>query len=456
MPGSTYYVDPQEGDDTHAGLSTDEPFRTTAGRAFTAGDTILFKRGSVCRGGLDACDGTEEGRITYGAYGEGDKPLFLGSVPVGEAGKWAEERPCLWRYAGGFETEVCNLVFDGGQSCARLRWAVDDLQRQGEWYYTAVGAGSHREGQGERPRCEDGVLYLYSEGNPAEAYGEIECVLWGQRRLAGGQRHILLENLQFANSGVHGFHSIRAESVTIRSCEFRCIGGGVWSKERRIRFGNAVEFWDGARDVVVEDCVFEDIYDAAVTHQGGPDSDVPERVHFRNNLFVSCGLSAYECRGPSAREIYFEHNTCVNAGGDFTMQGEPPPRQSEIYPQPINHHVFIWRMDDSGSMGRIFIRNNIFYQAPQGAAIYSIIHPPDEAHLVLDSNCYWQTEGTMLCRMNGENYTPADWARYRAACQQDAHSILADPAFVDVQAGDYGLRPNSPCPNAGRRATAAC
>ena len=119
----------------------------------------------------------------------------------------------------------------------------------------------------------------------------------------------------------------------IRDCDFRFIGGAVWHRERRIRFGNAIEFWDGANDITVEGCLFDNIYDSGVTHQGGETRNIPERPHFRNNLFIDCGLVAYECREPS-REVYFEHNTCFNAGSGFSMQGESPPRESDPYPQP--------------------------------------------------------------------------------------------------------------------------
>ncbi|MFH1005910.1 MAG: hypothetical protein V1800_00220 [Candidatus Latescibacterota bacterium] len=451
MAGQTYYVNPEDGDDANCGLTADQPFKTHAHRAFAAGDTVLFKRGSVCREGLHTCDGTDQGYITYGAYGKGNKPVFLGSVPADEPDRWIEERPSVWRYTSAFPSEVCNLVFSGGESCGHLRWQVANLQHQGEWHYTALGASTAPKGSADAPRCEDGVLYLYSSRNPARFYDSIECALWGRRRLVGGRRHIILEDLAFANSGVHCYQDSRVNHVIIRKCDFRFIGGAVWRKDRRIRFGNAVEFWDGVQDSLVEDCVFENIYDAGVTHQGSPESDVPERVHFRNNLFVHCGIGAYECRGPAAREIYFENNTCVHAGGDLSMQGEPSPRQSEIYPQPMGNHVFIWRIDWSNQMGPIYIRNNIFYEAPHSAAIYSIIDPEDERNLVIDHNCYWQTTGNTLCLLNGKTYRPADWPRYQAECRQDTHSLLADPKFINPEASDYRLRQDTPCPDAGRK-----
>jgi len=455
MPGQTWYIDPQSGNDANPGSSPDRPLRTYADRPFAPGDSVLFKRGGVIRDALRTREGSSDGFITYGAYGQGPKPRFLGSVAADDPDRWVKERPSIWRYKGTFTSEVCNLVFNDGQSCGHLRWQIDDLKHQGEWFYTALGAGAdsayQRKGQSAAPRCEDGVLYLYSQSNPARFYNSIECSLWGQRRLADGRRYVILQDLEFRNSGVHAYQDVRVDHVTIRRCDFRCIGGAVWSRQRRIRFGNAVEFWDGAVDCLVEDCVFHDIYDAGVTHQGGDTSGVPERVYFRNNLFVHCGIAPYECRGPAARDIYFENNTCIHAGGDLSMQGEPSPRQSEIYPQPMGHHVFIWRLDWPDQMGPIYIRNNIFHEAPHGAAVYSVASPEYERHFVIDHNDYCQTTGNMLFLLGGKTYRPSDWSAYQKETGQDAHSLLADPQFVNPQTGDYRLKPTSPCLTMGRR-----
>ena len=449
MIGQTYHIDPVAGDDANDGLAPSRPLKTYATREFTGGDTVLFKRGSVIRDAMHTRNGTEQAPITYGAYGEGDKPAFLGSVPAGDPAHWVEERPGLWRYTGTFPSEVCNLIFNNGQSCGNLRWRMEDLQQPGEWHYTGIGMSSAGEGaSGPAPRNR--VLYLCSPTNPGLAYASIECALWGQRRLVSGHHFVILENLSFRNAGVHAYQDFHAYQVVIRNCDFRFIGGAVWHRERRIRFGNAVEFWDGANDITVEGCLFDNIYDSGVTHQGGETRNIPERLYFRNNVFMDCGMSAYECREPS-QEVYFEHNTCVNAGGGFSMQGETPPRQSEIHPQPMGHHVFIWRIDPNTQPGYVYIRHNVFSEAPYGAAIYSVIDPSDERKFFLDHNDYWQTTGDLLIHMGGRSYQPAEFSRYQAECEQDRHSRVADPSFVDPAHGDYRLRDGSACVGMGRQ-----
>jgi hypothetical protein len=470
--GKTCYIDPAAGDDANDGLAPSRPFKTYATREFTGGDTVLFKRGSVVRDVLHTRSGAEGMPITYGAYGEGDKPAFLGSVRAGGPDEWVEERPSLWRYTGTFSSEVCNLIFNDGESCGILRWQIEDLRQPGDWHYTGIGTSSSAEAGQDR---RDGVLYLCSPINPGRAYAGIECALWGRRKLVGGQHDLVLENLCFRNAGVHGYQEFHTRNVVLRNCEFRHIGGAVWSLKHRIRFGNAVELWDGAGDVTVEGCVFDNIYDSGVTHQGGGTRNIPERIYFRDNLFVGCGLAAYECREPS-REVYFEYNTCIDGGGGFSMQGEVPPRRSDPYPQPVGYHVFIWMIDAGTQPGDVYIRHNIFCEG-HGAAISAIIAPPDERKFVIDHNAYWQPTDNLLIQFvrlvegktwaealtsmvatgqlplhqGGRSYRPSQFSRYQAECGQDEHSLVSRPLFVDEAGGDYRQREVSPCRDTGMR-----
>lgn len=129
------------------------------------------------------------------------------------------------------------------------------------------------------------------------------------------------------------------------------------------------------------------------------------------------------------------------------MQGEKPPRQSEIYPQPVGHHVFIWRIEPDTQPGNVFIRNNIFYETPYGTAIYSIISQNDERKFIFDRNCYWQTTGERLIYLGGKYYLPSEFESYQSELGQDADSILAKPLFT----ADYRQLSGSPGIGMGMR-----
>ena len=114
-------------------------------------------------------------------------------------------------------------------------------------------------------------------------------------------------------------------------------------------------------------------------------------------------MAALELRDIVATGFFFLDNECKNAGCGFAMLGESLPRRSEIWPQPMGHHVFLWRMEKSTENGRVEIRNNIFDMAPVGAAIYSIIAPEAEAQFVIDGNFYTPND-TLLARFGGKCY----------------------------------------------------
>ncbi len=81
--GSNYYVDSANGSDSNPGTSPDAPWKTLGpvnGRAFEAGDVVNFARGSTFSGGLViGSSGVEGNPITFQAYGDGARPVFVNS-----------------------------------------------------------------------------------------------------------------------------------------------------------------------------------------------------------------------------------------------------------------------------------------------------------------------------------------------------------------------------------------
>jgi len=129
-------------------------------------------------------------------------------------------------------------------------------------------------------------VYLYSEGNPAIVYNSIECAVV-YKRGANNLPNISVENLVFLN---HGMHCIAgdavSENIRIHNCEFINVGGCVWNAERRIRFGNAVEFWNHAENITITRCLFDNVYDSATSHQGNSDCHRGKNIHIDNNVFL--------------------------------------------------------------------------------------------------------------------------------------------------------------------------
>ena len=54
---------------------------------------------------------------------------------------------------------------------------------------------------------------------------------------------------------------------------------------RTTRYGNAIELWNGAKNVIIENNIIRDVYDAGITLQGLENSW--ENIDIRNNIIMS-------------------------------------------------------------------------------------------------------------------------------------------------------------------------
>ena len=104
-PGTTYYI-AEDGDDQATGTSESAPWQSVnkvvaainAGQ-IVRGDTILFKRGQTFYGQFTDLSGLQgEGRITFGAYGSGEKPRIMGYKVL--------NKPEAWKNIGGNQWQI--------------------------------------------------------------------------------------------------------------------------------------------------------------------------------------------------------------------------------------------------------------------------------------------------------------------------------------------------------------
>ncbi|MCX5644206.1 MAG: hypothetical protein NTZ17_05915 [Phycisphaerae bacterium] len=100
--GRTFFVSSASGDDGSDGLSPQSAWRSL-GKVNAAelrpGDKVLFQRGGSWRGTLVPRSGREEAPVTYGAYGDGARPLLLGSVSRNDPRDWHQEADNIWATA---------------------------------------------------------------------------------------------------------------------------------------------------------------------------------------------------------------------------------------------------------------------------------------------------------------------------------------------------------------------
>ena len=414
---ATYYIDNINGNDSFDGFSPEQPKKDYKIIDVKPGDTICFKRGSFYRTTLDIVGGAPEAPVTYTAYGKGNKPVFCISFDVSDEHCWIDQGNNIWKCNSNIVGDVANFVFNENDCDATLRWEREDLTCQGDFWDNCFGKHN-------AVFDENREILLYSEGNPALVYKHIECVAHHTREIAKQKNNIIIENIHFRNSGVHAMAG-QGRNVTIRNCIFMNIGGCVWDKNQKIRFGNGVEFWTYGEDILIENCYFQNIYDSCVTHQGPGNQTIPTRNFIcRNNFFDTYGMAAFEYRDKLPIASSFVNNICMNAGCGFAMLGEELPRYSEIWPQPMGHHIFLWRIPEATRGGGLKIRNNVFGNSPVGAAIYSIISAEAEAQIKINNNVYLSCNkitGNLINHFSGKDYS--DFKIYQQETGKDSNSM---------------------------------
>ncbi|MDD5570169.1 MAG: T9SS type A sorting domain-containing protein [Bacteroidales bacterium] len=323
---------------------------------------------------------------------------------------------------GLISIDVGNIIFNNESFCGIKMKTEAEVNAQGKFWYD-----------------QDNVtLKIYSISNPASFYSNIEIALTKHIIDENGKSYDTYENLDLRYGAAHGIGGGNTHHIRIKDMDISWIGGGylVGYGDGKVRYGNGVEFWSAAHDNIVERCVLNQVYDAALTHQGEVTSGYETyNIYFRNNI-VNNSEYSYELWGrpsnSSLHDIYFENNTCMNAGFGWGHSQRPDPNGT---------HLIFWGFVSQSN--NVYIRNNIFYESSDYSSRYD--NNFELTKVTIDYNCWYESSGP-VARIVSTNYDFAtQWTAYKTASGQDAHSIPADPLLNP----DYTLTNNSPCIDTG-------
>lgn len=303
IKGKVYYVS-TSGDDDNDGTTPETAIQSVAavgGLPLKEGDAVLFERGCIfrvfqpfyCQSG-----------ITYGSYGEGSKPMFLGSPknfatevwkPTKKRNVW--ETTYMYAYASG-------AFFDQGKEIGYMKSAIGDLTANTH-YFTDT---------------ENSSVYLYCDkGNPSNVWESIEFSQSGIRIEIPTKVHdVTIDNIclrYFGEGGIRGEYL--NHDVTVTNCEIGFVGG---SWHGAVRYGNAIELWTGGWNVNWSHNWIYQTFDSAVTPQSksGGDIVMMDNITISNNLFEfnNCDIEYWEQGSESGltpsrfKDWYMENNMC--------------------------------------------------------------------------------------------------------------------------------------------------
>lgn len=320
--------------------------------------------------------------------------------------------------------DVGNIILNDEESCGVKEQAEVDLDTQGDFWFDFDGW----------------ILKLYSTANPATYYSNIECAL-KQFIINGTKHYVIFDNLDLRYGG-RGMTNQSGHHQVYRSCYVSYIGGADQNEDYTIRYGNAFGFWVNNADVhnhLVEKCFIDNIYDAGISPQGGTGTYQVYDIYYFNNIISNCEYSYEQFYGVGVTVdgIYFENNTCTNAGGGWS--------HNQRWDGPMAKHIR-WGDHTNVTVSDVYIRNNIFDESTEN--IIGISTLADVNKMNLDYNCYYTTAGNLVnISIPGPDitYTLAQFSNWQTDYSQDTHSIASDPLLDS----DYRLLAGSPCIDAG-------
>lgn len=312
VSGNTYYVS-ADGSDTCLGTNENSTGSVEAlqNSLLNPGDMVLFKRGDIFRllRGIQTVEG-----VSYGAYGEGNKPTFYGSARNYAGADWQSVGEHLNRLdftlgeAGNIYFIKGNKIYSGCQKAE-----LSQLNSDGDFFHDS------------KNKC----IYVYSVTD-IKKYDSIEIA--HSMCAFTLKSNVTIQNLAVKYVGTFGMRGCEEggiNSVTINGCEIGWVGGTHHSGEN-VRFGNGIEFFMSAKDINVSNCYIYQAFDAGLTFQGAA-ADY-KNISFKNNLIETCTFNVeffsniYDWekdkvkKTGSYKNIEISHNIIRFAGCGWAME----------------------------------------------------------------------------------------------------------------------------------------
>ena len=378
--GRTFYVS-ASGSDEADGLSPATAWRSLAkvnDAILGFADTVRFCAGDIFRGHLEPQSGAPGQPIVYMSYGEGEKPVLEPSFDASSPEDWVKVGRKLWKCEKPSRSELGNVILNhGAKGCAFKVDSPDQLGRK-DLRFCWVR--------------EEGAVYMVSRRNPGKRFRSIELAE-KQHIIDETDCHdIVYDGLWLRYGAAHGIGGSGVRGITISGCDISWIGGSTLYIDeggRGVRYGNGIEFWSAAQDVLVENCRVWECYDAAITNQSNVDGVVQKNITYRGNEIWNSEYSyEYWQQGDGARteNILFENNVCRNAGYGWGHKQRWNPNAA---------HLMFY--DTTADTQGFVIRGNRFLRSKNvGIRLFNAWYPS----ITMEDN-EWSIPFHSLCRYHG-------------------------------------------------------
>lgn len=328
IKGNIYYVSEKHGNDANSGLSKNDAWQTleAVGKAeLKHGDAVIFERGGLYRTNICNVSG-----VTYGSYGEGEKPIICGSrTNFAKGNLWTliDKENHIWK--------LSMLLVDPGIIVYNAH--TRDVSCYGETTGRRILDSEETPGFEALKEAEDLCFYwgtpetvfdtfdhrsneyslfIKSVKDPNTDFCDIEIGEDIPNFRVGTSSDVTIDNLCFKFCGGHavsGHNNVK--NLTVTNCVFAWIGGSLLWKSTR--YGNAIEIFGGCDGYVTKNNWIYEIYDTGITFQyhfkdGDPHMDnivisdnVIERSYWLLEWWLSPDVKGAPC---SSKNILIENN----------------------------------------------------------------------------------------------------------------------------------------------------
>ena len=514
--GATYYVSFSDGADSDTGLtealawkyapSMSSSTGVSAGTTFSAGDSLLFKRGDeweVMGDPLNSVlSGTSAIQSVIGAYGTGDAPLFWGAALVGDA-SWSQVGGTAV-YSQAFATKPRVALDDNGELFTFKKFDTDIAT-------TALGAGEFTYDTDDEVSTFDIWVRMADDSDPDSATPNLRVATrdasaanWNPVYLIDST-YVTIQDIEVRG----GFKVGMRITLTAGNS-----GNGNKIKDCAVKYcnGNGMDIINGStsaddtqRDPIISGCTSTENGAAGISIGGNVTGKNLYDGIIENCTTIGCGWAVAHAGiySASATNTIMRYNTATDQIS-FTNEGAGFMLDDSC----IDGRVYENISGDNGGPGIITgsanvdaqIYNNIVYgcgktatlnqnqgiriggaSANTGANIYNNtvydcqtgIAADKDAHTgytitnniisqsldwdiaifdgkgaTVDYNCIYNTvaAGGTFMRLDT---TTKNWADWLTDSGQSQNSVNADPKFINPTT-DFHLGSNSPCLGIGR------
>jgi len=277
------------GSDSNNGTSEETPWATltkVAAGTYHNGDKIHFRRGDTFYGTLDvSCAESTGEKVLVDSYGTGRFPVIS---------KYKIANPDRWElYSEGvYRIDLTDLGPNAGDTDlgdGAPSYIIGHLSIGGTIYgvrRTTVGGLS-----GEMEFYSDGSQYLYLRSSQAPA-APIFCASGLKAVNITSKKLVEYRNLEFVGAAHLLVSGSSAKDLHFHHCKFSAVGGGA-NSVGGVRLGNAFQLWCDCENILIENCVIADAYDAAITYQATATVAGANLLRWknciaRNNIVLRC------------------------------------------------------------------------------------------------------------------------------------------------------------------------